>query len=197
MICEILLLCYTYSASTSLRKIVLKQRDSNEQRKALFTHVRRNLTYSVERMFKLLMKEKQFYGDVTIDHNARTLTLTESVDTSQRQSTSNTDTFALQVATLQESETRTELARDLSSFSGGERATTLVCLLRALWFKQMTPFRCLDEWDVYLDERSRASLEEMLYQEAIRSGSQYIFLSPQSTSIKNAKVVVIGDDDTA
>ena len=69
----------------------------------------------------------------------------------------------------------------LANLSGGERSKTLVCLINALWNIQPPPLRCLDEWDVFLDAVARKQVESMLVSTALRSGFQYIFISPQGS----------------
>lgn len=57
--------------------------------------------------------------------------------------------------------------------------------------------RCLDEWDVFLDETSRAVLEKTLIEHAASCCYQYIFISPQAPSVdNNAKVKVISIEGT-
>ena len=50
----------------------------------------------------------------------------------------------------------------LSNFSGGERSRTLACFILSLWEMNVSPFRALDELDVYLDEVNRSQVEEQL-----------------------------------
>ena len=69
----------------------------------------------------------------------------------------------------------------LANLSGGERSKTLVCLINALWNISPPPLRCLDEWDVFLDAVARKQVESMLVSTALRSGYQYIFISPQGS----------------
>lgn len=77
----------------------------------------------------------------------------------------------------------------LSSLSGGERSKTLVCFIISLWEHQSPPFRCLDEWDVFLDGVARAEVEKILYSQAKQSGYQHLFISPQKTTIEGVKVL--------
>lgn len=46
--------------------------------------------------------------------------------------------------------------------SGGERSFSTVSLLMALWDVSADCFRCLDEWDVFLDSVNRKLAANML-----------------------------------
>lgn len=38
----------------------------------------------------------------------------------------------------------------MKSLSGGERSVSTICFLTALWGAMESPFRCLDEFDVFM-----------------------------------------------
>ena len=81
----------------------------------------------------------------------------------------------------------------LSSFSGGERSRTLACFILALWEMQQSqsqsPFRALDELDVFLDEMSRSRVEKMLLDFAVDAKHQFIFISPQPPNSRDINVI--------
>ena len=79
---------------------------------------------------------------------------------------------------------RSEESVPLASLSGGEKSKALSCLIYCLWKFHSSPFRGLDEWDVFLDEKSRKSVEEMLVEGAktlFSRKSQVFLISPQSS----------------
>lgn len=72
----------------------------------------------------------------------------------------------------------------ISFHSGGEKSYTQMCLILALGEKLETPFRVLDEFDVFLDAPTRKLTIQMLIQLAHEKMShrQFIFITPQDIS---------------
>ena len=68
---------------------------------------------------------------------------------------------------------------DTRSLSGGERSYSTVAFILALWESAQSPFKILDEVDVFMDLVTRQiSLDAMIEFASQKSGKQYIFLSP-------------------
>ena len=67
---------------------------------------------------------------------------------------------------------------DTRSLSGGERSFSTVAFLLALWEGCNSPFRILDEVDVFMDMITRQVAMDALVGAALESKRQYIFLSP-------------------
>jgi len=77
-------------------------------------------------------------------------------------------------------ESGTHSNTDVSSLSGGEKSYTQMCLICALWDMMQPPFRCLDEWDVFLDAVNRREISRELLKFSLNNRDrQFIFISPQ------------------
>ena len=70
---------------------------------------------------------------------------------------------------------------EVSQLSGGERSKTMVCLIAALWKAQHSPFICLDEWDVMLDDDARLGVERLLVIKGVQYAKQCFFINPSKS----------------
>lgn len=132
----------------------------NKERLDNFICIRNIITTNVRRRFNLMIKEfsKELQSEVflRIDNTNKELTF----------SFSNTG--------------GTYNSSDTSLLSGGEKSYTQMCLICALWDMMRPPFRCLDEWDVFLDAVNRKKISEELLRFCLRNQDrQFIFISPQ------------------
>merc|ERR1719361_728003 len=129
--------------------------------------IRNIITNNVRRRFNLMIKEfsKELQSEVflRIDNTNRELTFSFS----NAEGTYNSS--------------------DTSLLSGGEKSYTQMCLICALWDMMRPPFRCLDEWDVFLDPVNRKKISEELLRFCLRNQDrQFIFISPQGAcDLKN------------
>ena len=80
-----------------------------------------------------------------------------------------------------------------SYYTGGEKSFTQMCLICALWDMMRPPFRCLDEWDVFLDAVNRKAISEELLNFSLRNQDrQFIFISPQvNINLRNSIFIKI------
>lgn len=132
----------------------------NSERLDNFICIRNIITNNVRRRFNLMIKEfsKQIGSEVflRIDNTNKELTFSFKNSTGSRSSS------------------------DVSVLSGGEKSFTQMCLICALWDMMRPPFRCLDEWDVFLDAVNRKAISEELLNFSLRNQDrQFIFISPQ------------------
>jgi len=132
----------------------------NSERLDNFICIRNIITNNVRRRFNLMIKEfsKQIGSEVflRIDNTNKELKFSFKNASGSRSSS------------------------DVSVLSGGEKSFTQMCLICALWDMMRPPFRCLDEWDVFLDAVNRKAISEELLNFSLRNQDrQFIFISPQ------------------
>jgi chromosome segregation ATPase len=109
--------------------------------------------------FTYLLSERQFRGDLAIDHHNKQLEIHVQPD--------------ITVASGSGRQTKT--------LSGGEKSFSTICLLLALWDAMGSPIRCLDEFDVFMDSVNRDISMKMMIMAARRAvGRQYILITPQA-----------------
>lgn len=140
----------------------------NADRLDNFICIRTIITNNVRRRFNLMIKEfsKQVGSSVflRIDNANKELKFSFSAGSGSSSYTSS----------------------DVSLLSGGEKSYTQMCLICALWDMMKPPFRCLDEWDVFLDAVNRKNISEELLRFCLRNpDKQFIFISPQVSIITN------------
>ena len=126
----------------------------------LYTHID-GVIYS-----KAALGERNYEGTVKIEHIAETIVLKVNPRSVSKAN------FAAAKAVSKETGTTAEL-------SGGERSFSTASFILALWATMETPFRALDEFDVYMDTVNRQIAIKMMIEAARRTKEkQFILLSP-------------------
>ncbi|EFQ31820.1 RecF/RecN/SMC N terminal domain-containing protein [Colletotrichum graminicola] len=127
--------------------------------------------------FQYLLSERGFRGKLAIDHPQKRLQLFVEPD-----------------------ETRKGTGgRSTKTLSGGEKSFSSICMLLAIWEAMGSPLRCLDEFDVFMDNVNRTISTNMLITAARRSVSrQYIMITPnaiegRATLDKDVKIIRLTD----
>ncbi|POS76630.1 hypothetical protein DHEL01_v204967 [Diaporthe helianthi] len=109
--------------------------------------------------FMFLLSERDFRGKLILDHAAHTLEVQVEPDKTRKNAA----------------------ARNTKTLSGGEKSFSSICLLLAIWEAMGSPLRCLDEFDVFMDNVNRAISTNMLISAARSSVSrQYILITPNA-----------------
>ncbi|TAQ87344.1 hypothetical protein B7494_g4325 [Chlorociboria aeruginascens] len=109
--------------------------------------------------FNYLLSERAFRGKLTIDHKAK----------------------QLEVHVEPDETTRNGKGRQTKTLSGGEKSFSSICLLLALWEAMNAPLRCLDEFDVFMDDVNRDVSTKMIISAARRAvGKQFILITPKA-----------------
>lgn len=125
-----------------------------------YKDLRRSLSVRCKLYFNNFLFKLNCSGFIMFDHNNETLSISVSPPG------------------LEEDE-----VSDMRSLSGGERSFSTVCFMLSLWEITESPFRCLDEFDVYMDMHNRRVSLDLLMEVSERQHlRQFIFITPLSTS---------------
>lgn len=136
-------------------KEALDLRWSKFQRNA--TLLKRQLTWQ----FNAHLRKKGISGHIKVSYEEKTL----SVEVKMPQDASN------------------NIVRDTRGLSGGERSFSTLCFALALHEMTESPFRAMDEFDVFMDAVSRKISLDTLVNFALAQGSQWIFITPHDISM--------------
>ncbi|OTB12581.1 hypothetical protein K445DRAFT_378525 [Daldinia sp. EC12] len=137
----------------------------DELKKALMDRLRKWRTFQrlisahARCNFNYLLSERGFRGELFLDHKAKRLRVQVEPDETRKSSA----------------------GRNTKTLSGGEKSFSSICLLLAIWDAMGSPLRCLDEFDVFMDNVNRAISTNMLITTARRSvGKQFILITPNA-----------------
>ncbi|RKF58687.1 Structural maintenance of chromosomes protein 6 [Golovinomyces cichoracearum] len=109
--------------------------------------------------FQYLLSERDFRGALNIDHKRK----------------------KLDVHVEPEKTVATGKGRQTKTLSGGEKSFSSICLLLALWEAMGAPLRCLDEFDVFMDDVNRDVSTKMIISAARKAvGRQFILITPKA-----------------
>ncbi len=132
---ELLILEYSYSIPTLTGythhtfHILQELKRSLTNRITNYQKLQERVATRASHYFTFFLRQRDYDGKLKFNHPKEQLIIEVQVDshTQQSQATSN--------------------AKQLS---GGERSYTTVCFIMALWDAIQAPFRCLDEFDVFM-----------------------------------------------
>eukprot|EP01116_Phalansterium_solitarium_P009178 TRINITY_DN23213_c0_g1_i1.p1 TRINITY_DN23213_c0_g1~~TRINITY_DN23213_c0_g1_i1.p1 ORF type:complete len:1122 (-),score=470.20 TRINITY_DN23213_c0_g1_i1:139-3504(-) len=134
-------------------------RDALNNRDGLMKKLRSSIAKRTAYLFNAHLSKRGYAGLLTFDHKAATL----EIDVNTENATS---------ASQRPSETR--------GLSGGERSFSTVSLLLSLWEAMETPFRAMDEFDVFMDAvNRRVSIDMIISSCRLYPSRQFIFITPQ------------------
>ncbi|QLI67597.1 Structural maintenance of chromosomes protein 6 [Metarhizium brunneum] len=130
-----------------------------EHRLHLWRQFQRQISARIRIQFNYLLSERGFRGKIDLDHRGRKVTIHIEPDETKKSSA----------------------GRNTKTLSGGEKSFSSICMLLSVWEAIGSPIRCLDEFDVFMDNVNRAISTNMLVDAARRSVSrQYILITPNA-----------------
>ncbi|XP_034418530.1 structural maintenance of chromosomes protein 6 isoform X3 [Cyclopterus lumpus] len=143
-----------------LRRFIDQLDNIMSDRQDRYKTMRRSLSVRCKLYFNNFLIKMNCCGSMVFDHNNETLSI--SVKPPGRED---------------------DGVSDMRSLSGGERSFSTVCFMLSLWEITESPFRCLDEFDVYMDMHNRRiSLDLLLELSERQHLRQFIFITPLTTS---------------
>ncbi|GAP89833.1 putative DNA repair protein [Rosellinia necatrix] len=138
--------------SDSLKKALM-------DRLAKYREFQRHVSAQARCNFGYLLSERGFRGQLLLDHRTRKLDVVVEPDKTRENGR----------------------GRNTKTLSGGEKSFSSICLLLAIWDAMGSPLRCLDEFDVFMDNVNRAISTNMLIGAARRSvGKQFLLITPNA-----------------
>ncbi|XP_061207167.1 structural maintenance of chromosomes protein 6 isoform X2 [Neopsephotus bourkii] len=144
----------------NLKKFIRLLEEIMTQRFRIYRQFLRLLSLRCKLYFDHLLRIRACSGKIFFDHKNETLSIT-----------------------VQPREKDKGTLNDVRSLSGGERSFSTVCFILSLWSITESPFRCLDEFDVYMDMVNRRIAMDMILKVAgAQRHRQFILLTPQSMS---------------
>uniref|UniRef100_A0A3Q1HAV8 Structural maintenance of chromosomes protein 6 n=1 Tax=Anabas testudineus TaxID=64144 RepID=A0A3Q1HAV8_ANATE len=142
-----------------LRRFIDRLDNIMSDRQNRYKIMRRSLSVRCKLYFNNFLIKMNCCGSMIFDHNNETLSI--SVKPPGRED---------------------DGVSDMRSLSGGERSFSTVCFMLSLWEITESPFRCLDEFDVYMDMHNRRiSLDLLLELSERQHLRQFIFITPLTT----------------
>uniref|UniRef100_A0A663MPJ1 Structural maintenance of chromosomes protein 6 n=1 Tax=Athene cunicularia TaxID=194338 RepID=A0A663MPJ1_ATHCN len=153
----------------NLKKFIRLLEEIMTQRFKIYWQFLRLLSLRCKLYFDHLLRIRACSGKILFDHKNETLSIT-----------------------VQPREEDKADHNDVRSLSGGERSFSTVCFILSLWSITESPFRCLDEFDVYMDMVNRRIAMDMIFKVAdSQHHRQFILLTPQSMSSSLLRVLGI------
>ena len=120
-----------------------------EHRLHLWRVFQRQISARVRIQFNYLLSERGFRGKIDLDHRARKVIIHIEPDETKKSSS----------------------GRNTKTLSGGEKSFSSICMLLSVWEAIGSPIRCLDEFDVFMDNVNRAISTNMLVSVLFRLGN--------------------------
>ncbi|NXE34127.1 SMC6 protein, partial [Ptilorrhoa leucosticta] len=144
----------------NLRRFIAVLDEVMTERLKVYRQFLRSLSMQCKLHFEHLLRIRGCSGNIIFDHKNETLSITVQPREEEKASRS-----------------------DLRSLSGGERSFSTVCFILSLWNISESPFRCMDEFDVYMDMVNRRIAIDMILERAdFQRHRQFILFTPLSMS---------------
>jgi chromosome segregation ATPase len=137
--------------------------EAYKKREAKLFQVDDYVERTVSAKFKHYMKKKGHFGQIRVKRKEKKLEIGVRIG---------------------QDKNKDAVIKDLKQLSGGERSFATVAFALALGGETDTPFRAMDEFDVFMDSVNRKiAMENLISFAAENPNLQFIFLTPQDMSV--------------
>ncbi|KAF8361503.1 smc-6 [Pristionchus pacificus] len=179
---------YNHNSKTfkKLKKIVKIMEAEKKEREEKLPILRQAVTMRLKAAFYKLMDMRDFRGILRVKNKEKKIEITVETHGEKRRSRRDMDDDSYDEDDDYEYERQDDddegnVKQDLKGLSGGERSYTTACFIMSLWEIMEAPFRCMDEFDVFMDMVNRKVVMEMLVKLATEqfAHNQFIFFTPQ------------------
>lgn len=134
----------------SVLSLVTTIDSSINKRKSIYKRFRKHITTIVCKQFQNCLEMMNYNGELIVHHTAP-----DKTPLGEKKAKS------VEIVVNPRAKTSTHCGGDTRSLSGGERSFSTVALLLALWEHTYTPFKILDEVDVFMVSRSAGCFRTM------------------------------------
>lgn len=143
--------------------------ENNELRYKKREEMKEKISKESSEIFEKLLKKRDYCGNLEYNHEKSYLDLKVSIQGNS-------------------------IAGSKNTLSGGERSFAGVCLLLSLWPFTNSPFKILDEFDVFMDSLNRKKVIEMLFKYFRNCDEQIILITPLSTeelNFEDSEIIIL------
>lgn len=120
--------------------LIASLKKSITRRLALWRQFQAQISARIRIQFNYLLSERGFRGKIDLNHIQRKVMIQIEPDETKKSAS----------------------GRDTKTLSGGEKSFSSICMLLSVWEAIGSPIRCLDEFDVFMDNVNRAISTNML-----------------------------------
>ena len=139
-----------------------------------FDSLKTHMSTRVQQFFVVVCDIVGYYGHVEVDHNIKEIRMFVKKYNGQTKE----ETRRLVDEMIAKGQ-----KNNIGSLSGGERSISTVMFLIALWKASASPFRCIDEYDVFMDTHHKQLATQLLCSYAANEPHvQLCFLTPTGLS---------------
>lgn len=155
-------------AYKNIKNDIKALKNAHAQRVGRWRKFQRFISSNSRANFMYLLSERDFRGKLILDHKHHTLEVQVEPDKTRKNAA----------------------ARKTNTLSGGEKSFSSICLLLAIWEAMGSPLRCLDEFDVFMDNVNRAISTNMLVSSKVAlfqvSGPDHVTDASQVSAARNS-----------